>query len=43
MRKRKPRQAICKQCGKVHYSLTTNKGGLILCVNCDPDVPRKLE
>lgn len=31
-------KAVCRECGKEHYSKTTNKGGLIVCVNCDKEL-----
>jgi len=34
-------RAVCKDCGKKMYSLTTNKDGLIVCPKCDKDLNQK--
>lgn len=36
-KERKAVPAVCKICGKKHYSLTTNYNGLIICASCDRD------
>lgn len=37
-KKKEAVKAVCRECGKEHYSKTTNKGGLIVCVNCDKEL-----